>query len=131
MHGRLERRAATMAGMTALLGLFALLSGLLMPGLQRERDRSPNDELTLDGARPLIDNPRVTVWDLTWTRGVPAAMERTTSNSLWISVAPTPGTVVYWAKGAARKAEQSPGAPVHLVVLDIKNGPVGALENKT
>ena len=120
-----------MAGMTALLGLFALLSGLLMPGLQRERDRSPNDELTLDGARPLIDNPRVTVWDLTWTRGVPAAMERTTSNSLWISVAPTPGTVVYWAKGAARKAEQSPGAPVRMVVVDIKNGPVGALENKT
>jgi len=118
--------------MTAILTLLTLLMGLLPPGLQGERrDTSGNDALTLDGARPLIDNPRVTVWDFTWTRGVPAAMERTSSNSLWISVAPTPGTVVYWAKGAARQAAQSAGAPVRMVVVDIKNGPVGALENKT
>ena len=38
---------------------------------------------------------------------------------------------MYWAKGAARQAAQSPGAPVRMVVVDIKNGPVGALENKT
>jgi hypothetical protein len=117
--------------MTALFSLFALLTGLLVPGLQRERPNASGDDLlTLDGARPLIDNPRVTVWDLTWTRGVPAVMERTSSNSLWISVAPTAGTVVYWAKGAARRATQSTGAPVRMVVVDIKNGPVGALENK-
>jgi len=97
---------------------------------QRERP-STTDFLALDGARPIIDNPHAAVWELTWTRGVPAAIERTTSNSLWISVAPTPGTVVYWAKGAERRATQSAGAPVRMVVIDVKDGPPATLENKS
>jgi hypothetical protein len=116
--------------MTAFLSLLTLLTGLLVPGLQRERP-SGNDELTLDSARPVIDNPRTTVWDLSWTKGVPAGMERTSTNALWISVAPSPGTVVYWPKGAERRASQSSGTPAHMVVVDIKDGPPGTLPNKS
>jgi hypothetical protein len=116
--------------MMPLLSLLALLTGLLAPGFQRERPTG-NDSLTLDGARPVIDNPRATVWDFTWTRGVPSAMERTSTNALWISLAPTPGTAVYWAKGGERRATQSAGAPVRMVVVDIKDGPPGTLENKS
>jgi hypothetical protein len=116
--------------MMAFLSLLALLTALLAPGLQRERP-SGNDELTLDSARPLIDNPRTRVWDLSWTKGVPANMERTSTNALWISVAPTPGTVVYWPKGAERRAAQSSGTPAHMVVVDIKDAPAGTLENKS
>ncbi len=116
--------------MLLYLSLLALLSGLLAPVPQRERP-SGNDELTLDSARPIIDNPRATVWDLSWTKGVPAGMDRTSTNALWISVAPTPGTVVYWPKGAERRASQSSGAPAHMVVVDIKDAPAGVLENKS
>src|SRR4051812_13496749 len=59
--------------MTAMMLLFSLLMLFLAPSQQPDR-RSPggpgaNDELTLDGARPIMDNARVTVWDFTWTRG--------------------------------------------------------------
>jgi hypothetical protein len=117
--------------MVLLISLLTLLTGLLAPGLQRERP-STNDFLTLDGARPIIDNQRASVWDLAWTRGVPAAMERSSSNSVWISVAPMPGTVVYWPKGAERRATQSPNAPARTVVIDLKDQPAPAkLENKS
>ena len=115
--------------MLLYLSLLTLLTGLLAPAVQRERP-SGNDELTLDSARPVIDNPRATVWDLSWTKGVPAGMERTSTNALWISVAPTPGTVVFWPKGAARRASQSSGAPTHTVVVDIKDAPSGTIPNK-
>jgi hypothetical protein len=117
--------------MLVYLSLLTLLTGLLAPGLQRERP-SGNHELTLDSARPVIDNQRTTVWDLSWTKGVPAGMERTSTNALWISVAPSPGTVVYWPKGAERRAAQSPNAPARTVVIDLKDQPAPAkLENKS
>ena len=79
--------------MTAMTLLFSLLMLFLAPWPQQNErrnagGRSGNDELTLDGARPIMDNARVTVWDFTWTRGVPEAMERTTSNAIWVSIAP-------------------------------------------
>jgi hypothetical protein len=118
--------------MLLYLSLLTLLTGLLAPTPQRERgNQGVNDELTLDSARPIIDNQRATVWDLSWTKGVPAGMERTSTNALWISVAPTPGTVVYWQKGAERRASQASGAPTHMVVVDIKDAPAGTLENKS
>jgi hypothetical protein len=115
--------------MMVFLSLLTLLTSLLAPG-QRERP-SVNDELTLDSARPVIDNQRATVWDLSWTKGVPASMERTSTNALWISVAPTPGTVIFWAKGAERRGTPSPGAPAHMVVVDIKDAPPGTMQNKS
>lgn len=105
--------------------LLGVLAWLLVPGLQREA------ALALDDARPVIENERATVWDFTWTRGVPAAMERRSSNSVWISVAPMPGDVRYWAIGAERQAPQSPDAPARTIVIDLKDHPVEPLENKT
>jgi hypothetical protein len=116
--------------MLLLLSLLPLLTGLLAPGLQRDAP-STDDRFTLDGARPIIDNDRATVWDLTWTKGVPAAMERPSSNSVWISVTPMPGTVVYWPKGAARQAVRSPDTPARTVVIDLKDHPAGTLANRT
>jgi hypothetical protein len=119
-----------MADMVLLLSLLTFLTGWSMPELQRNVPGT-NDFLTLDGARPVIDNQRATVWDLTWTKGVPEAMERSSSNSVWISVAPMPGHVVYWPKGAARQALQSPDSPAHTVVIDLKDHAAATLENKS
>ncbi len=120
-----------MAAMTLLLSLLALF---MVPGLQREtpRETPPGfDLLTLDGARPIIDNDRATVWDFTWTKGVPSGMERRTSASVWIWVAPTAGNVAFWAKGAERRAEQSAGAPTRAIVIDLKDRPVSAMVNQS
>ena len=66
-----------------LLTLLTLLTGLLEPGLQRDRGNPRSaDGLTLDGAMPIIDNQRASVWDFTWTRGVAEAMERVASNAV-------------------------------------------------
>jgi hypothetical protein len=62
---------------------------------------------------------------------VPSGMERRTSASVWIWVAPTAGNVVFWQKGAERRAEQSAGVPAHAIVIDLKDGPLSAMVNKS
>ena len=108
----------------------SLMAFLLAPGQQRERP-STNDLLTLDGARPIMDNPRVTVWDFTWSRGVPEAMERTTTNAIWVSVTPNEGQVVYWPKGAVRRAAASENATARSIVVTLKDSPPATMENKS
>ena len=114
--------------MAAMALLLSLLAWFMVPGLQRGAPTT-NDLFTLDGARPIIDNEHATVWDLTWTKGVPAAMERRTSDSVWIWVAPMAGDVVFWQKGAERRAARSPNAPARAVVIDLKDHSVAALVN--
>jgi hypothetical protein len=114
--------------MVAMALLLSLLAWFMVPGLQRETP-STNDLLTLDGARPILDNEHATVWDFTWTKGVPTGMERRTSDSVWIWVAPSAGTVVFWQKGAERRAAQSAGAPARAIVIDLKDHPASAMVN--
>jgi quercetin dioxygenase-like cupin family protein len=110
--------------------LLSLMMFLLAPGQQPERSSAP-DALTLDGARPIMDNPRVTVWDLTWSRGVPEVMERTTTNAIWVSVAPNEGQVVYWPRGSARRAAASENAMARSIVVSLKDAPPATKENKS
>jgi hypothetical protein len=115
--------------MTRLIALLALLSALA-PQAPTERQPPPvADALTLSGATPIVDNDRVAVWDFTWTRGVPVALERATTDSVWISVSPSAGDVRYWAKGAPRRAEQSIGSPIRMISIDLKNHPASTLTN--
>ena len=116
--------------MAAMMLVFSLLIWLLAPGQQRERPSSI-DALTLDGARPIMDNARVTVWDFTWTRGVPEVMERTTSNAIWVSLAPVEGQVVYWPKGSVRRAAASENAPARSIVVNLKDSAPATMENKS
>lgn len=115
--------------MTAMMLLFTLLMSLLMPGQQRERPGAP-EILTPDVGRPILDNARVTVWDLTWSRGVPELMERTTTNAIWVSVAPDEGRVVYWPKGAVRRAATS-DATSRSIVVSLKDSPPATMANKS
>jgi hypothetical protein len=110
--------------------LLSLMMFLLAPGQQPERSSAP-DALTLDGARPIMDNPRVTVWDLTWSRGVPEVMERTTTNAIWVSLTPNEGQVVYWPRGSARRAAASENAMARSIVVSLKDAPTATMENKS
>ena len=110
-----------MTRLIALLLLLAASAQRTTPGV--------NDGLTLDGARPIIDNERVLVWDFTWTRGVPEPLERPATDSVWISVSPSVGDVRYWAKGAPRRAERSIGSPFRTIAIDLKDHRVAPLKN--
>jgi len=107
--------------------VYSLLLLLFAPW-QRE---SVGDPLTLDGTRPILDNSRVTVWDFTWTRGVPEVMERTTSNAIWVSVAPVAGEAVYWPKGALRRAVPASATPARSIVIPLKDSGPATIENKS
>jgi hypothetical protein len=119
--------------MAAMMLLFSLLTLMLAPWQQQPERRNPglNDALTLDGARPILDNARVTVWDFTWTRGVPEAMERTTSAAIWVSVTPIEGQVVYWPKGAVRRAPDSANGTARYIVANIKDSGPATLDNRS
>jgi len=106
--------------MTRLLAVLLLLAA---PAAAQRNPGRVDDGLTLDGAAPIIRNDRVEVWDFTWTRGVPAALELQTTDSIWISVSPAAGDVRYWAKGAPRRAERTIGSPIRTVAIDLKDHP--------
>jgi hypothetical protein len=110
--------------------LLSLILFLVAPAQQQERPRG-FDDLTLDGVRPIMDNPRVTVWDFTWARGVPEAIERTTTNAIWVSVAPNEGQVLYWPRGAVRRAAASQHGTSRVIVVSLKDSPPATMENKS
>jgi hypothetical protein len=110
--------------------LLSLMMFLLAPGQQRTQP-SALDVLTLDGSHPIMDNARVTVWDLSWSRGVPEVMERTTTNAIWVSVAPNEGQVVYWPRGSVRRAAASESATARSIVVSLKDSPPATMENKS
>jgi hypothetical protein len=118
--------------MAGMMFFFTLLTLFLAPWQQPERGNPGlNDALTLDGSRPIMDNERVAVWDFTWTRGVPEAMERTTSNAIWVSIAPVAGQAVYWPKGSVRQAAPSSGSAARSIVVALKDSPPSTMENKS
>jgi len=81
-------------------------------------------------ATPLVDNERATIWDFTWTADVPAVMQRSTYEAVWVSLEPTPGQVVHWNKGAARRVKPSVTAS-RSIVIELKDHPVAPLKNTT
>ena len=109
--------------------VLSLLMLFLAPGQQRERP-SGNDLLTLDASRPILENPRVAVWDLTWTQGVPEVMERTGTAAIWVSVSPVPGETTYWPRGSVRQAPLSK-TPMRSIIVALKDGPPATIANKS
>jgi hypothetical protein len=115
--------------MTRLILWLGLLTAAASQAPTARQTPPVADALTLNGATPIIENDRVAVWDLTWTRGVPASLEARTPASVWISVSPSAGDVRYWASGAPRRAEQSIGSPIRMIAIDLKDHPVAPLKN--
>ncbi len=75
--------------------------------------------------QPIIDNERVTVWDVTWTKGQPNPLPRTEHDFVAVSLS-RPGTAVFKHKG------ETPGEQgERTVVIEFKDHPVPPLENKT
>ena len=79
--------------------------------------------------KPVIDNERVTVWDITWTQATafPDAPDR---DVVFMKLTgPHAGTASFIANGAERRASVDIGA--RSLVIALKDHPVPPIENKT
>jgi hypothetical protein len=73
---------------------------------------------------PIIDNARVSVWDVTWaTAGRPP---RLTGDSIAIAISPEAGQVAFRPKGTALPRGQG-----RSIVIDVKTGGEKAMENRS
>ncbi len=75
--------------------------------------------------KPIIDNERVTVWDVTWAKGQPNPLPRTDHDFVAVSLTKR-GTAVFKHKG------ETPGEEgARTVVIELKDHPVAPIENKS
>ena len=83
-------------------------------------------------AKPVIDNERVTVWDVTWAKGQanPARSRDRDVVTMWISGAKA-RHAYFTAKGAGKTNEGSPGKGARSLEIELKDNPVPPIENKT
>ena len=101
-----------------------------------------------DGATQLMDNERVTVWDVTWPKGVPTAMHRhqydmvgveladaivkvTTLEGVATTAALQTGKALYLRKGTAHMEEGISDIGRHAILVDLKDGSAPASLNAT
>jgi hypothetical protein len=80
--------------------------------------------------KPVIDNERVTVWDVTWTKGTtnPARGHDLGAVVMWITGSDA-GTADFIAKGSERSKQG--GIIARSLIIELKDHPVPPLENKT
>jgi hypothetical protein len=96
-----------------------------------------------DGAKKLIDNERVTVWDVTWAKGVKTPMHEHRIPTVGVvlqpgtvmmtmgdgAVRPAPlaerGRVVYAAPGFSHVEEGQSDPPARAIVVELKGSAVG------
>jgi quercetin dioxygenase-like cupin family protein len=99
-----------------------------------------------EGAVQLLDNARVTMWDVTWFKGKPSPMHRHRYDLVGVYLVGSPIRVTL-PDGTARESTVEPGfilyqreavthieegvadIPRHAILTDIKGGPVGAMPN--
>ena len=98
------------------------------------------------GVAPLIDNDRVTVWDITWTTGAPSALPRRNDDYVVlylsngrmklkrpdggsVTVPVGVGDVVFQPKGTVRTEENVSNEPVRARVIDLHDHYVAPLKN--
>ena len=115
--------AVFLSGATFPPGLAAFCRAALSAPPARSVTASAVRPLTA-AASPIIDNDRVTVWDV--TAADPNA-PRARGDSVWISLV-APGKAVFKAKGAIADASGIGGRGV---VIDLKDARVAPLENKS
>jgi hypothetical protein len=75
--------------------------------------------------QPVVDNERVTVWDVTWAKGQPNPLPRTEHDFVAVSLTKR-GTAVFKPKGDTPGEEGS-----RTVVIELKDARVAPLENKS
>ncbi len=126
--------------------LLALLLGLTPLMLQ-----TPPNAFPREGAKQLIDNERVTVWDVTVAKGKPTAMYRYPLDTVKVDLADATmqittqengktiglngdvkmGLVTFAPKGQTEKQEATGNTARHSIMVELKDAKVAPLANKS
>jgi quercetin dioxygenase-like cupin family protein len=123
--------------MYIVLGLFLGLAGMFL--------RTPTAAMVA-GATPIADNERVTVWDITWTKGTPNPLPRRNDDCLIVyltngrmkltrpdggsvTVPAGVGDVVFQPKGTVRTEESVSDEPVRARGIELHDHYVAPLRN--
>jgi quercetin dioxygenase-like cupin family protein len=113
--------------MNIVLALFLGLAGMFLQG---------PSSAPVAGITPIVDNERVTVWDVTWTRGAPSPLTRRNDDYLIlyltngrmkltrpdggsVTVPVGVGDVVFQPKGTVRTEENVSDEPVRARGIDL------------
>jgi len=108
----------------------------------------PPDAFPRDGAKQLIDNERVTVWDVVFEKGKPSGMHRHKYDMIGIDLADgvvrvtsaqgsvsttnaRVGNVFWMRKGGVESQEGISDTPRHAIMVDLKDVRVPPLKNTT
>jgi len=80
---------------------------------------------------PIVDNDRVTVWDVTTPSGLPDPRSLASGDLVVVSLAPraTAGRVSVVKRGAARESSLIPNGSERTAIVLLKEHPVAPLEN--
>ena len=123
--------------------IFALFVALFpFPAQTRELP----DAFPRDGAKQLIDNERVTVWEFVYQKGKPTGMHRHKYDMVGIDLAdssvkvtsaqgsvstvnPRMGQVFWMQKGGTESQEGTSDTPRHAILVDLKDVRVPPLKN--
>jgi quercetin dioxygenase-like cupin family protein len=92
-----------------------------------------------EGAKQLIDNERVTVWDVTIEKGKPSPMHRHKYDLVGVDLADATspagavkfGQVVWQPKGTAHIEQVTSDTPRHVIAVDLKDVKVPPISNPT
>jgi quercetin dioxygenase-like cupin family protein len=127
--------------MTAIL--LAVWSALVAAPLQNLPNAFPRES-----ARQLVDNERVTVWDVTTEKGKPTTMHRHPYDYVLVDLADATGKVTsqdgresnyavktgrvsFGQKGSVEKQENVSDTARHFIMVELKDAKVSALPNKS
>ena len=101
-----------------------------------------------ENAKQVVDNDRVTVWDVTWPKGKPTALHRHKYDLIGIDLVDATakvtgedgqsrnanlrvGAVAWLNKGTVHIEEGTSDTPRHAILIDLKDVKVAPLGNKT
>jgi hypothetical protein len=104
--------------------------------------------LSFEGGKQIVDNARVTVWDVIWPSGARGPVQPTTSDTVTIALNDGPirfvdvlgtektvtrsiGDVRFELKGEGHRVESVGAAMPHDIVIELKDARVAALVNKS
>src|SRR5258708_3194167 len=109
--------------LTSALALFLGLAATLLPQTAQSGTAA---------IAPLIDNERVTVWDVMSTSGAPDPRSLQMDDVVVVSLAPLPtaGHVSVVKKGTAGRSNLVPAGSARTAIIRLKNHAVAPLENK-
>jgi len=79
-------------------------------------------------AKPVIDNERVTVWDVTWTKGITNPARGHDRDAVVLLIEGPKARTASFSPKTDRRGERGAGRSL---VIELKDFPVAPLENKT